>query len=339
MRLAARRRRGRWSRARWRGSARAGRAALLAAVGTPYMALMAATGPDAELPGAAAGGGAACSAGLRGAADREPRREPRRAGALVGLVCGLAIWDSALALPALAGAGAGPRSRRGCGRGLRAVAALRGRRWPSALAPLLVARAVGASGVEPGHRAAAAVALDGRRARPGSRAAPASSGSQVPLVVDGPERAALPLALAVAARPSGCVLAASRLRRDARAPGRSLGWAVGAGRAPSRSAAARAATRCATCSASRCRSSRCARRGRRARLRGAAGAGWPRRRPGRGRRRALARRATRMRAAAWRDPAHAAAVWQVPPLDAGARHAARARACAARTRACSSRAA
>ena len=43
-------------------------------------------------------------AGLRDLQEPARRRSTLRAGGL-GLVCGLAIWDSALAIPALAGAG------------------------------------------------------------------------------------------------------------------------------------------------------------------------------------------------------------------------------------------
>src|SRR5437867_3433271 len=89
-----------WLRA---GEAAGWSGAFLAAVGTPYMALMAATGPTPNflvpllvaLP---------VLLGLDRLNGR--RLSPVTVGAL-GLVGGLAVWDSALALPALAGAGAG----------------------------------------------------------------------------------------------------------------------------------------------------------------------------------------------------------------------------------------
>lgn len=174
------------------GGERAGwAAAALAAVGTPYMALMAATGPTPNflmpvLTGAAL---------LRGLGSLVTGRGPGPAGAAAwGLLCGLAIWNSALAVPALIGGFAG-----------LVVAGLRPRLRTAAsvavglavgLSPLLIARAVGASGSSP------VTALRPRwlwmaGLRDVVQAAAGLVGLQVPLVVDGPERAALPVVLMV----------------------------------------------------------------------------------------------------------------------------------------------
>jgi hypothetical protein len=172
------------------GSLAAVGAALLAAVGTPYMALMAATGPPPNflVPLLVA---VPLLVGLR-------RLDGRARGAvgpaLAGLVSGLGIWDSALVLPSLLGAGAGLalaglRPRLGNALAYAAGAA-------AGASPLLLARVVGASAASPvtdvrprwlwadglGDLAHAAAGL---------------VGVQVPLVIDGPERALLPLPLAV----------------------------------------------------------------------------------------------------------------------------------------------
>jgi hypothetical protein len=180
-----------WLARRIAGEAAGWSGAFLAAVGTPYMALMAATGPTPNflvpllvaLP---------VLLGLDRLNGR--RLSPVTVGAL-GLVGGLAVWDSALALPALAGAGAG-----------LALAGLRPRLSGAGVfvggfalgaSPLLVARLVGAAGASP------VTALrprwlwaDGLAAL--SRATQGLLGLQVPLVVDGPERAALPLVAVIA---------------------------------------------------------------------------------------------------------------------------------------------
>jgi hypothetical protein len=183
-------------------------AAFLAAVGTPYMALMAATGPT---PNFLVPLLVACPL-LLGFRSLDGRPMPRALVAAAGLVSGLAVWDSALALPALAGVGAGlalaglrPRP---AGAGLFAAGFLLG------MSPLLVARLVGASGSSP------VTALrprwlwaDGMSAL--VRAAQGLFGLQVPLVVDGPERAALPLlaVLALGAGLTALLVAGSRARR------------------------------------------------------------------------------------------------------------------------------
>jgi hypothetical protein len=161
------------------GAASGWSAAFLAAVGTPYMALMAAAGPTPNflVPLLVALPVAFGLDGLDG------RRLPRPAVVALGLVCGAAVWDSALALPALAGAGAGLVAARWRPRlaGIAAFAA----GFALGTSPLLVARLVGASGSSPVTAlrprwlwADGAVAL--------ARAAQGLFGLQVPLVVDGP---------------------------------------------------------------------------------------------------------------------------------------------------------
>jgi hypothetical protein len=163
-------------------------AAVLAAAGTPYMGLMAALGPTPNFLVPLIVAMVVLTALRR--SDR-PWRPWALAG--LGLVCGLAIWDSFLALPALIGAALG-------------LAAMEMRpRWRPALwiaagvavgmAPLLVARLSGASGATP---------VTGLRPRwlwtsgmhDLARAAFGLFGLEVPLVIDGPERAGLPLAAA-----------------------------------------------------------------------------------------------------------------------------------------------
>jgi hypothetical protein len=169
-----------------RGAAAGWAAAFLAAVGTPYMDLMAATGPPPNflMPLLVAG---PVWAGLRRLENAPPMR-PSSAAAW-GIVCGLATWQSALAVPALAGAGLGLLAA-----GLRprpqSVACLAAG-FAFGAGPLLVARAVGAS-------AASTVTA----VRPQwlwwtgvtdlGHALAGLYGLEVPLVVDGPERAALP---------------------------------------------------------------------------------------------------------------------------------------------------
>ena len=134
--------------------------ALLAAWGTPYMALMTATGPPPNFLMPLVTGFPLVAALAALPRDGSPRRS--RAPALgtvaaLGLVCGLALWNSSLAIPAFAGMAAG-----------LALAGLRPR-LPSTLAfasgvalgaaPLLVARAIGASGAKVVTAASAVTAL------------------------------------------------------------------------------------------------------------------------------------------------------------------------------------
>jgi hypothetical protein len=116
------------------------------------------------------------------------------AAAAAGLVAGLAVWNSALAVPALAGIGAGlfAAGRRPT---LRAGTAFVGGLALGAL-PLAIAQVVGASAASP---------VTSLRPRwlwadgvlDLAHAAAGLFGLQVPLVVDGPQRAALPYGLAI----------------------------------------------------------------------------------------------------------------------------------------------
>ncbi|HEY7508627.1 MAG TPA: hypothetical protein VIG50_00155, partial [Vicinamibacteria bacterium] len=277
-------------------------AAVLAAVGTPYMALMAATGPTPNflVP-------LLVSVPLLVGLARLPRPAPSGAAApaLAGAVSGLAVWDSALAVPALLGVGAG-----------LIAAGLRPRRRNAAAyvaglalgaSPLLAARAVGASA------ASTVTALrprwlwsDGLQDLIAATAG--LLGVQVPLVVDGPERASLPLALAIllAAALAAAIGLGSRDRRAWPL----VGWVIAL-------AAAFAASRRTGADEVRYLY------GLTVPVLALAGAG-------------LARAAARRRplgialaaailagwayghlalVRAWRDPAHAARVWQVPSLD------------------------
>jgi hypothetical protein len=172
--------------------------ALLAACGTPYMALMTATGPPPNflMPLVTGFPLVAALAALSGEADRQGSG---KAFAL-GLVCGLAVWSSSLAIPAFAGMAAG-----------LAIAGLRPRpsstlAFASGLAlgaaPLLVARLIGASGAKVVTASSAVTALRprwlwGQGVADLGLALRGLAGLQVPLVVDGKERAFLPAALVV----------------------------------------------------------------------------------------------------------------------------------------------
>jgi hypothetical protein len=168
-------------------------AALLAAWGTPYMALMTATGPPPNflMPLVT---GFPLLVGLR-ALEADAPPVGRGAALGVGVVCGLAVWNSSLAIPAFVGMGAG-----------LLVAGLRPRP-PAALAlgaglvlgasPLAVARLIGASGARVTTAASAVTAIRprwlwGEGAADLAHALGGLFGLQVPLVVDGPERATLP---------------------------------------------------------------------------------------------------------------------------------------------------
>jgi hypothetical protein len=199
------------------GEAAGWSAGFLAAVGTPYMALMAATGPTPNflVPLLVA---IPLLLGLR-RLDGTPL--PGGLVAVAGLVSGLAVWDSALALPALVGVGGGLLLA-GLRPGLAAMA-LFASGFAAGVSPLIVARLVGASGTSP------VTALrpqwlwaDGVTAL--ARAAQGLLGLQVPLVVDGPERATLPL-LAVLALGLG-LLVLLAVGSASRRSWPLLGWAV-----------------------------------------------------------------------------------------------------------------
>jgi hypothetical protein len=291
--------------------------ALLAAWGTPYMALMTATGPPPNflMPLVT---GLPLLAGLAalprpGGPDKDAARgAPLGAGAALGLgvVCGLAVWNSSLAVPAFAGMAAGLLV---AGLRPRPVAALA---FASGLAlgaaPLAVARAIGASGAKVVTASSAVTAIRPRwlwleGARDLGHALVGLLGLEVPLVVDGKERAALPAVLVVllAAALLLAVLLGSRTRRALPL----LGWAAALGGAFWLS-----------------------RRtgpdelrylyGLHAPVLALAGAGlaalWAWRRPA-----ALAAGLSlllpwgagqRVLAERWQDPAHAERVWEVPPL-------------------------
>ncbi len=176
--------------------------ALLAAWGTPYMALMTATGPPPNFLMPLVTGFP-----LLLALDALPRDErtagpPRGVGVplvAAGLCSGLAVWNSALAIPAFAGMATG-----------LALAGLRPRVRPVlvfgagfalGVVPLAVSRLVGAAGsrVETASSAVTAVRpswLWGQGLVDLGHALVGLVGLQVPLVVDGRERAALPLVVA-----------------------------------------------------------------------------------------------------------------------------------------------
>jgi hypothetical protein len=163
--------------------------AALAAMGTPYMVLMAATGPTPNFLMPLVTGVAI----LPWLAALEGRRPPPRAVmALSGLLFGLGLWNSALALPALVGAGAGLLVA-GWRPGGRAMATFLASLAVGA-SPLLVAALVGASSRSP-VTSVRPVRLWGAGLADIGRAGAGLLGLHVPLVVDGPERHALPFAL------------------------------------------------------------------------------------------------------------------------------------------------
>src|SRR5262245_34611256 len=195
---------------------------LLAAWGTPYMALMTATGPPPNFLMPLVTGFP-----LLVALDALPRRpdevlppaRPARLGVVVaaGVLSGLAIWNSALAVPAFAGMATG-----------LALAGLRPRLRPAVAfaaglaigaAPLLVARLIGASGARVETASSAVTAIRPRwlwaqGLADLGHALAGLVGLQLPLVVDGRERAALPIVLSalLAAALVATVLAACRTR-------------------------------------------------------------------------------------------------------------------------------
>jgi hypothetical protein len=213
------------SLARRLGGSEAGWAgALLAACGTPYMALMTATGPPPNFLMPLVTGFP-----LLVALDALARDRPSPGRGIVfvcGLVCGLAVWNSSLAFPAFAGmavglllAGLRPRAFSGAlfavGFGLGAL-------------PLAVSRAISASGASVVTAASAVTAIRPRwlwaqGAADLGHALLGLAGLQVPLVVDGKERAALPWALAAVLAVSLLVVVAVGSRGRRALP--LLGWA------------------------------------------------------------------------------------------------------------------
>jgi hypothetical protein len=191
-------------------------AAGLAGVGTPYMALMTASGPPPNflVPVLLAW---VLRAGLRGL-DARPSGS---AVAACGLVAGLAVWDSFVALPILVGIGlglavAGLRPRLG------AVAAFAAG-WALGLAPLAAARFVGASAASPVTELRPRwLWEDGVAAL--AQASAGLLGLEVPQVVDGPERDALPVGLRVALGATLVVLVVLGAASRRAAP--LVGWAL-----------------------------------------------------------------------------------------------------------------
>jgi hypothetical protein len=206
------------------GAAAGWAAAFLAAWGTPYMALMAATGPPPNflMPLVTGFPLVAGLAALRGG-------PPGRASLFgLGLVCGLAVWTSSLAVPAFVGMAAGLAlaGLRPCARAALAFVA----GIATGALPLLVAGAIGASGARVTTASSAVTAvrprwLWGQGLLDLGHALGGLAGLQVPLVVDGKERAGLPLALAALLAVGLLVSVAGGCRSRRALP--LLGWAGG----------------------------------------------------------------------------------------------------------------
>ena len=217
-------------------------AAGLAAVGTPYLALMAATGPTPNFLMPLVTGAVLLVAWRPSAAVG--------AAALAGVVAGLAVWNSALAIPALAGMGAGLLLA-----GRRPVAAhgrrLRGRARPGCGAPRDRAGG-GRVRRQPRDVRAPALALAGRRSRPRAR----GGGALRPAGAARGRRPASAPPCRSGSRSCSASRSWPRSRWAPRAgrPGRSCSGAPPCARR-SRPAGGRAPTRCGTCTASRCRRS------------------------------------------------------------------------------------
>ncbi|HEY6553254.1 MAG TPA: hypothetical protein VI669_07855, partial [Vicinamibacteria bacterium] len=285
-------------------------AALLAAWGTPYMALMTATGPPPNflMPLVTGFPLLAVLAWEAEGGEASIRRPGLWLG--VGLVCGLAVWNSSLAIPAFVGMGAGLAVA-----GVRPPRAVAG--WTAlgmalGASPLLVARLLGASGASVVTAASAVTAIRPRwlwmsGLEDLASALSALLGFRVPLVVDGPERAVLPM-LAVVALAVG--LAAATLAGVSRRALPLVGWALSL-------AGAFALSRRTGPDELRYLY------GLQAPVLALAGLGLAR---AWGSRPILAAAlaaaillpwgmGTRLLAAAWSDPAHAVRVWQVPPIE------------------------
>ena len=284
-------------------------AAFLAACGTPYMALMTATGPPPNFlmplvtgfPLLAAL--AATEQGTAASCRRAHRLGPRLRARCLELVARHPGFRRHRPGPAAGWLAAAPARLRRSSWRVRAAGA----------APLLVARAIGASGAKVVTASSAVTALrprwlwlQGVHDLWGGLVGLA--GLQVPLVVDGPRAL---IAAAGARGRAGVGAGGWRGHRCAARAGRCRFWA-GPRRcaAPSGSRGARTRTSCATCTASTCRCWPCSAAGlpqawRWRRVAGLAlGAalvvpwGWGEHE--------LVRH--------WRDPAHAERVWEVPAL-------------------------
>lgn len=169
-------------------------AALLAAVGSPYVALVAATGstPTILVPVLVS---LPALAGLHALNGVLPSPA---ISALLGLVSGLAVWDSAVALPSLAGIGLG-LALAGLRPGPRCLAFAAG--FGLGLVPALVGRAVAAAGAS-NVTALRPAWLWAAAPEDLMRASAGLLGLSVPVVADGPVRIPLPLVLRL------CLLAA-----------------------------------------------------------------------------------------------------------------------------------
>ncbi len=167
-------------------------AALLAAWGTPYMGLMTATGPPPNFLMPLVTGFPLLIA-LRGLERDAPSASARLMFA-AGFLYGLGVWNSSLAIPAFAGMAAGLLSA-GLRPGGSTFIVLAGLLLGAS--PLAAARVIGASGSTVVTAASAVTAIRPRWLWMSGlsdlgHAAVGLFGLQVPLVVDGPERAVLP---------------------------------------------------------------------------------------------------------------------------------------------------
>jgi hypothetical protein len=198
--------------------------AFLAAWGTPYMALMTATGPPPNFLMPLVTGFP-----LLVALAVLPRTgSPRSRGLVfaVGVVCGLAVWNSSLAIPAFAGMALGLLLAGVRPRPLASVVFAVG--FGLGASPLAIARAISASGAKVVTASSAVTAIRprwlwGQGLADLGHALVGLAGLQVPLVVDGKERAHLPLALAVALAASLLLVLAAGSRTRRALP--LLGWA------------------------------------------------------------------------------------------------------------------
>jgi hypothetical protein len=198
-------------------------AALLAACGTPYMALMTATGPPPNflMPLVTGFPLLAALAALAG------RAFGRWTLLGLGFACGLAVWNSSLAIPAFCGmalglalAGLRPRALSVC---LLAAGAALG------VSPLVVARVIGASGAKVTTAASAVTAMRpmhewSESARSLGHALAGLTGLQVPLVVDGKERETLPAAVVLLLASGLLIALVAGIRSRRTLP--LLGWAL-----------------------------------------------------------------------------------------------------------------
>jgi len=281
-------------------------AAFLAAWGTPYMALMTATGPPPNFLMPLITGFPLLA--LLARAPDAPRLGLRAAASL-GLICGLAVWNSSLAIPAFVGMAAGLLFAGVRPARAEAAGALLG--FGLGASPLLVARLIGASGASVVTAASAVTAIRPRwlwmsGLQDLAQALIALLGFRVPLVVDGPEKAALPL-VAILALAVG--LGAAILAGVSRRALPLVGWALSL-------AGAFALSRRTGADELRYLY------GLSVPVLALAGIGLARLwrwRPALGATLALAivvpwGLGDRQLARTWRDPAHAARVWQVPPI-------------------------